>query len=66
MRAFFPALCVLVLGWSGTSAAASGDAVAVPACVVTAVRPAPAPEPPAWQLLAGAVLLLAAGRLAAS
>lgn len=64
MRPFFPVLCFFVLGWSGSAAARPGDAVAVPACVVTTARPAP--EPPAWQLLAGAVLLLGAGRLAAS
>lgn len=65
MRSFFPVLCFLALCRSSAAAAAPGKVVSFPVCVVTAARPAPAHEPPAWLLLGGAVLLLGAGRLAA-
>jgi hypothetical protein len=50
--------------WTGVASAAPMPATTVPACVV--VDPYLAADPPAWLLLAAAVLLLGAGRLAAS
>ncbi|MBD8657572.1 hypothetical protein IFT68_18310 [Oxalobacteraceae sp. CFBP 13730] len=44
----------------------SAPALVAPACVVATTRPMSNHEPPAWLLLAGAVILLGAGRLAAS
>ena len=60
----FGALLLLVLASSGT-AAPTPDAVD-PVCVVATANPVAAHEPPAWLLLTGAVILLGAGRLAAS
>lgn len=65
MRAIFPILCFLALSWSGAVVAAPEHVVYFQRCVVTAARPALAHEPPAWLLLAGAVLLLGAGRFSA-
>jgi len=67
MPPFLPilgALPFLVLPSSG--AAMSAPALVAPACVVATTRPMSNHEPPAWLLLAGAVILLGAGRLAAS
>ncbi len=64
MRAsFLPVVCFMP-AWSGVASAAPAPATTVPACVV--VDPFLAADPPAWLLLAAAVLLLGAGRLAAS
>jgi hypothetical protein len=60
----FGALLFVVLASSG-AAAPMRDAVD-PVCVVATANPVAAHEPPAWLLLAGAVILLGAGRLAAS
>lgn len=63
MRPFFPVLYFLVLGWPSAAPATPARMVVISPCVMT--RPAPPAEPPAWLLLAGAVLVLGAGRLAA-
>jgi hypothetical protein len=54
----------LLLTLSASSTAVSP--VVVPACPVVAIRAAPLTQPPAWLLLAGAVVLLGAGRVATS
>lgn len=67
MPPFLPilgALPFLVLALRG--AAMPAPVVVAPACVVGSSRPMAEHEPPAWLLLAGAVILLGAGRLAAS
>jgi hypothetical protein len=67
MLPFLPilgALPFLVLPSSG--AAIPAPALLAPACVVATTRPTGHHEPPAWLLLAGAVILLGAGRVAAS
>jgi hypothetical protein len=56
----FPLLLTL-----STSSTAVSPVVA-PVCPVVAIRAAPLTEPPAWLLLAGAVVLLGAGRVAIS
>ena len=64
MRSSFQfAVCLLPI-CSGATSATPAPARAFPACVV--VDPALAADPPAWLLLAAAVALLGAGRLAAS
>jgi len=60
----FGTLLLFVLAPSG-AAAPTPDAVD-PVCVVVTANPVAEPEPPAWLLLAGAVILLGAGRMAAS
>jgi hypothetical protein len=67
MPPFLPilgALPLLLLTTSGAALPAS--ALVAPACVVDSANPVAAHEPPAWLLLAGAVILLGAGRVAAS
>ena len=67
MPPFLPILGALpffVLPSSG--AAMPSPALVAPACVVAITKPMANHEPPAWLLLAGAVVLLGAGRLAAS
>jgi len=67
MPPFLPilgALPFLVLPASG--AAMPAPALMAPACVVATTRSMGHHEPPAWLLLAGAVILLGAGRVAAS
>jgi len=67
MPPFLPilgALPFLVLASSG--AAVPMPEPVDPVCVVGAANPVADHEPPAWLLLAGAVILLGAGRLAAS
>ena len=59
----FGALLFFILASSG--AAPTPDAVD-PVCVVVTANPVAEHEPPAWLLLAGAVVLLGAGRMAAS
>lgn len=54
----------LMPNWTGAASAAPAPAGITPACVV--LDPVLASDPPAWLLLAAAVLLLGAGRLAAS
>ena len=49
-----------------SASSAGKPAPAVPVCFIVAARAASATEPPAWLLLAGAVLLLGAGRVAAA
>jgi len=62
----FGALLLFVLASSGT-AVPTPDAVDAVCVVATATaNPVAAHEPPAWLLLAGAVILLGAGRMAAS
>lgn len=59
--------CLLVLACAGLpvrAAPAATSASTVPACVVTKAEPAN--EPPAWLLLATALVLVRAGRLATS
>ncbi|MDY0974352.1 hypothetical protein SOM61_05195 [Massilia sp. CFBP9012] len=64
MRSSFQfAVCLLPI-CPGAASAAPAPAPTFPACVV--VDPLLAADPPAWLLLAAAVLLLGAGRLAAS
>ena len=58
------ALPFLVLTSSG--AAAPTPYQFDPVCVVATTKPTTNHDPPAWLLLAGAVILLGAGRLAAS
>lgn len=60
----FGVLLFFVLAASRAGAPAP-DAVD-PVCVVATANPAVEHEPPAWLLLAGAVILLGAGRMAAS
>lgn len=57
------AVCLLPI-FPGIASATPAPTRTFPACVV--VDPALAADPPAWLLLAAAVLLLGAGRLAAS
>ncbi len=62
MRSSFPfAVCLLPIC---PAVASATPAPVVPACVVA--DPVLAADPPAWLLLAAALLLLGAGRLAAS
>ena len=64
--------CLLMLLLPAGAAHAGADAVALafagraiaPACNIAATDPGASGEPPAWLLLASAVALLAAGRLA--
>lgn len=60
----FGALLFFILASSG-AAVPTPDAVD-PVCAVAAANPVAEHEPPAWLLLAGAVILLGAGRMAAS
>ena len=60
----FGAGLFFVLASSG-AAAPTPDAVD-PVCVVVTANPVAEHEPPAWLLLAGAVILLGAGRVATS
>ena len=60
----FGAVLFFILASSG-AAAPTPDAVD-PVCAVAAANPVAEHEPPAWLLLAGAVILLGAGRMAAS
>jgi hypothetical protein len=67
MRPFCLSLCLLTMLClpAGVHASAPSTARAMSsACNVTPASPAAANEPPAWLLLASAVVLLAAGRLA--
>jgi hypothetical protein len=67
MPPFLPilgAIPFLVLPASG--AAMPAPALMAPACFVAITKPMGHHEPPAWLLLAGAVILLGAGRVAAS
>lgn len=65
MRSLFLVIVLLVPAWP--SAAPPGPAPAMVRSACIAAMPVPADEPPAWLLLAAAaVLLLGAGRLAAS
>jgi len=57
-------LVFLMPSWSGAASAAPASVGPVPACVL--VDPWLAADPPAWLLLLAAVVLLGAGRLAAS
>lgn len=71
MRPFCLSLCLLsILPAAAATAAASAAPVAgapiSPACNVASIDPAASGEPPAWLLLASAIALLAAGRLAGS
>lgn len=73
MRPFCLSLCFpLMLAVPAAAATTVGatDPAAVPpispACNVASSDPAASGEPPAWLLLASAVVLLAAGRLAGS
>jgi len=67
MPPFLPILGVLpFLVLSSSGAAMPARALVAPACVVVTTKPMGHHEPPAWLLLAGAVILLGAGRLAAS
>lgn len=63
MRFFFQ-ITVCLLPICPVASAAPAPSRTFPACVV--VDPALTADPPAWLLLAAAVLLLGAGRLAAS
>ena len=60
----FGALWFFILAPS--SAAAPMPGAVDPECVVVTANPLAEHEPPAWLLLAGAVILLGAGRVAAS
>jgi len=60
----FGALWFFILVQS--SAAAPTPGAVDPVCAVAIAYPVADHEPPAWLLLAGAVILLGAGRLAAS
>lgn len=62
MRSFFLLIALLMPAWSGAAPAVPAPAAPLSSCVLA---PASAGEPPAWVLLAAAVLLLGAGRLAA-
>lgn len=64
MRSSFLFAVFLMPACAGAAPAATTPAVLYPTCV--AAVPALAAEPPAWLLLAAALLLLGAGRLAAS
>jgi len=66
MRYFFPVLFFLALAWTSAAAADHTRVVSFPSCSVIVLTPAPVTEPPAWMVLAGAVALLGAGRLAGS
>lgn len=56
----------LLLALTSSSAAKPARGVPDPVCPVVVVRLAAGTDPPAWLLLAGAVLVLGAGRVAAS
>ncbi|MBD8633611.1 MAG: hypothetical protein RR983_08260 [Massilia sp.] len=60
----FGAVLFFILGPSRAAAPTPG--VVDPECVVATANPVADHEPPAWLLLAGAVILLGAGRVAAS
>lgn len=60
----FGALWFFNLASSGAAAPTPG--AVDPVCAVATADPVAQHEPPAWLLLAGAVILLGAGRLAAS
>jgi hypothetical protein len=67
MPPFLPILGALpFLVLPSSDAAMPAPALVASACVVATTRPIGHHEPPAWLLLAGAVILLGAGRLAAS
>jgi len=67
MPHFLPILGALpFLILTSSSAAMPVPAVVDPVCVVATARHAAGHEPPAWLLLASAVVLLGAGRVAAS
>lgn len=67
MPPFLPILGALpFLALTLPGAAMPAPALVAPACIVATTRPMAEHEPPAWLLLAGAVILLGAGRLAAS
>jgi hypothetical protein len=57
---------VLFFILASTGAAAPTPDPVDPVCVVATANPVADHEPPAWLLLAGAVILLGAGRMAAS
>jgi hypothetical protein len=57
---------VLFFIFAPSSAAAPTPGAVDPECVVVTANPVAEHEPPAWLLLAGAVILLGAGRVAAS
>ena len=60
----FGAVLFFILVHSGVAALAPG--AVDPVCAVAIANPVAEHEPPAWLLLAGAVILLGAGRVAAS
>jgi hypothetical protein len=60
----FGAVLFFILVQSGAAAPTPGTAD--PVCAVAIASPVAEHEPPAWLLLAGAVILLGAGRVAAS
>jgi len=60
----FGALLLFILAPSGAAAPTPG--AVDPVCAVAIAYPVANNEPPAWLLLAGAVILLGAGRVAAS
>ena len=57
---------ILMPMWSGAASATPAPAGPIPASACIVADPLLASDPPAWLLLAAAVLLLGAGRLAAS
>jgi len=72
MRPFCFLLMLAVCGCADAVATTAGATTSTavrpisPACNVASSDPAASGEPPAWVLLASAVVLLAAGRLAGS
>jgi hypothetical protein len=60
----FGAVLFFILVQSGAVAPTPG--AVDPVCAVASAHPVAEHEPPAWLLLAGAVILLGAGRVAAS
>jgi hypothetical protein len=66
MPHFLPIFGALFFILAASGAAAPTPDEVDPVCVVATANPVADHEPPAWLLLAGAVILLGAGRLAAS
>ena len=66
MRSLFLVIVLLVPAWPSAAPPGPAPAPAMVRSACIAAMPVPADEPPAWLLLAAAVLLLGAGRLAAS
>lgn len=64
MRSFILVIALLMPALPDAAPPGPGPARILSACIAAA--PAPAGEPPAWLLLAAAVMLLGAGRMAAS